>query len=403
MGKVGTEETLQKILNVTSAIAKNTADITSMSDVKAIVRAGMAKELFDIGDQIVVTWNDGSHDYECPFDVVAFHDVVRKSDGATVPGLWLQAHWLIPGVQFDGNEAFWHCDEALAAGTYNITMGNSWGSNVVSGKVYQFTLTQEVPAGGQLLFGLASSTTVGLPDQAPANWRVWSFASQTATEPIEKVTLTEGSSGTALGTLSSSTKYADTGVNNMQRASYGYNRWSQSGLRQYLNSDAAAGAWWTPQNVFDRPPSELTTKQGFMAGLPADFLDAVEEVKVTTALNTTSDSEIGTTEDTWDKFFIASLEQEYCVPQLNGAEGAYWPYWKERLGINSPQASGTAAALTEHIRYSIENHTSPQGARLRSAYRGHAYSTWTVTSTGAVGNGYSAAYSGRFAPACVIC
>ena len=62
MGKVGTEETLQKILNVTSAIAKNTADITSMSDVKAIVRAGRAKELVDIGDQIVVTWNDGSHD-----------------------------------------------------------------------------------------------------------------------------------------------------------------------------------------------------------------------------------------------------------------------------------------------------------------------------------------------------
>lgn len=403
MNKVGTEETLQKILNVTSAIAKNTTDITKMSDIKAIVRAGMAKELFDIGDQIVVTWNDGSHDYECPFDVVSFDNVVRKSDGETVPGLWLQAHWLIPGVQFDGNEAFWHCEEALAAGTYNITMGNSWGSNVVSGKVYQFTLTQEVPAGGQLLFGTASSTTGGLPDQAPANWRVWSFASQTATEPIEKVTLTEGSSGTALGTLSSSTKYADTGVNNMQRASYGYNRWSQSGLRQYLNSDAAAGAWWTPQNVFDRPPSELTSKQGFMAGLPADFVDAVEEIKVTTALNTVSDSQIGTTEDTWDKFFIASLEQEYCVPQLAGAEGAYWPYWKERLGINNPQAWYADGALTEHIRYSIDNHTSAQYARLRSASRGYAYSTWYVVSTGNVHNNPPATSALRFAPACVIC
>ena len=402
MGKVGTEETLQKILNVTSAIAKNTTDITKMSDIKAIVRAGMAKELFDIGDQIVVTWNDGSHDYECPFDVVSFDNVVRKSDGETVPGLWLQAHWLIPGVQFDGNEAFWHCEEALVAGTYNITMGNSWGSNVVSGKVYQFTLTQEVPAGGQLLFGTASSTTGGLPDQAPATWRVWSYASQTATEPIEKVTLTEGNSGTALGTLSFSTKYADTGVNNMQRASYGYNRWSQSGLRQYLNSDAAAGAWWTPQNVFDRPPSELTSKQGFMAGLPADFVDAVEEIKVTTALNTVSDSQIGTTEDTWDKFFIASLEQEYCVPQLAGAEGAYWPYWKERLGIDNPQAWYADGALTEHIRYSIENHTSPQLARLRSAGRGNASSTWYVTSSGHV-NDNAAAYALRFAPACVIC
>ena len=398
---VGTEKTLQKILNVTSAIAKNTTDITKMSDVKAIVRAGMAKELFDIGDQIVVTWNDGSHDYECPFDVVSFDNVVRKSDGETVPGLWLQAHWLIPGVQFDGNEAFWYCDEALAAGTYNITMGNGWGTHVVSGKVYQFTLTQEVPAGGQLLFGTASSTTGGLPDQAPANWRVWSFASQTATEPIEKVTLAEGTSGTSLGTLSSSTKYADTGVNNMQRASYGYNRWSQSGLRQYLNSDAATGAWWTPQNVFDRPPSELTSKPGFMAGLPADFLDAVEEVKVTTALNTVSDSQIGTTEDTWDKFFIASLEQEYCVPQLAGAEGAYWPYWKERLGIDNPQAWYADGTLTEHIRYSIENHTSPQVARLRSAYRGGAHYTWGVYSTDVVN--FYATYSLRFAPACVIC
>ena len=231
---------------------------------------------------------------------------------------------------------------------------------------------------------------------------VWSYASQTATEPIEKVTLTEGSSGTALGTLSSSTKYADTGVNNMQRASYGYNRWSQSGLRQYLNSDAATGAWWTPQNVFDRPPSELTSKPGFMAGLPADFLDAVEEVKVTTALNTVSDSQIGTTEDTWDKFFIASLEQEYCVPQLAGAEGAYWPYWKERLGIDNPQAWYADGTLTEHIRYSIENHTSPQYARLRSAYRGGAYGTWSVYSAGYVASNY-ATNSLRFAPACVIC
>ena len=348
---------MDRVKNSLYTIARNKVitggTIEDYNQLQHIVRSGHAGDVFQIGDRIVMDWaQDSSHTYDLPWDIVDIANVVNEK-GDTVPGLWLQSHWALPAIQFDGNEAFWHCDEALPAGTYNITMGNSWGSNVVAGKTYQFTLTQNVPTGGQLMFARESTTIAGLPDNDPSTWRVRSYESKSATTHIEMVSVTEGSEGTSLGTLSSSTKYADTGVNNMQRASYGYNRWSQSGIRQWLNSDAASGGWWTAQNVFDRPPDQLTSIRGFMAGLPDDFLEIVNPVKVTTALNTVSDSEIGTSEDTYDRFFLPSLEQEYCVPQLSGVEGVYWPYWKDRLELAAPQAWYSSSTNTNENHYHI--------------------------------------------------
>lgn len=402
MGKVATEKTLQKGIDLLSVLARHTVyPIQDYREVQRIVRDGMAADVFNIGDQILETWNFNNTEYTIPFDITHFGTVTNKS-GDQVPGMYLQSHWALASVQFDGNEAFWYCTSALNAGTYNVTMGNNWGNNVVANKVYQFTLTQAVPQGGQLVFTTATSTTGGLPDQAPANWRVRSYASANETAHIEMVEVTEGSGGTSLGTLSSSTKYANTGVNNMQRAAYGYNRWSHSGMRQWLNSSATKGNWWSAQNVFDRPPDQLTTIDGFMAGLSDDFLEVIQPIQVTTALNTVSDSDIGTTETTIDRFFLPSLEEEFIVPQLAGVEGEAWDYWKERLGLDSPQVWYDAGINANHIRYAYENHTSPQYVRLRSASRGTASNAWHVGSAGGVyGSGATTAY--RPAPACVIC
>ena len=405
MGKVGTEATLLRIEKAVDVLVREQANtFENFSDISDIVRLGLAEKVFMIGDQILTKWSpDGTTEYDLPWDVVDIADVVNE-DGDIVPGLWLQAHWVMPGVQFDASEAIYVASAALPAGTYHFTFGTSWGSNVVSGKSYQFTTTEEIPAGGQIMVGKNNDWyTWGAPDQAPANWRVHTFASNSATTPLEQnLTLTEGTDGTDLGSINSSTKYSQNGLNNLQRAGYGYNRWSQSAIRQWLNSNAAANAWWTGKNPFDRAPQQLSSMRGFMAGLPEDFLAVVNPVKVTTALNTVSDSEIGTSEDTYDRFFLASLEQEYCEPQLANVEGKYWPYWKERLDINSPQASGAANALAAHIRYLISNHSSAQGVRLRSAYRGGAGYTWSVNSTGIVGS-YYATGAACPAPACVIC
>lgn len=375
--------------------------VATLQEIHRIVQAGEAQGVLGIGDQIMLNYNDGAQDYVLPWDIVHFGDV-ELADGEIVPGMYLQSHYAMEACQFDGNEAFYVADEALPVGTYYVTFGGNWGNNVKKDESYAFALTQQVPAGGMLMFGKASSTTAALPDTDPAEWRVWSFASQTAAEPIEIVSLAAGAAGTNLGTLSVNTKYGAAGLNQLHRSAYGYNRWSQSAIRQRLNSAAAAGAWWTPQNRFDRQPDQLATLRGFMAGFDEEFLNIIKPVKVRTALNTVTDSEIGTYEDTYDTFFLASLEQEYIVPQLASVEGEAWEYWKQRMGLASPQVTGNAGTNAAHIRYGYNAKSSAQSCRLRSAYRGHGYSAWYVYSTG-YANGYGATSASRCAPACVIC
>ena len=373
-----------------------------LAEIHRIVQAGEASNVFSIGDQLMLNYNDGSRDYVLPWDIVAFRDV-QLQDGDTVPGMVLQSHYAMQACQFDASEAAAVFPNGLASGTYFFEIGTTWGSNCVAGKKYQFTTAEDIPEGGCIVIGSNSSFyTWGAPDTAPSNWRVYTFASMSSVTPIETLTIEEGNSGASIGTLYSNTKYGADGANNLQRCGYGYNRWSQSAMRQWLNSGAAASAWWTPQNTFDRPPSQLASMRGFMAGFDEAFLNIIRPVKVVTALNTVSDSEIGTSEITYDMFFPGSLEEEYITPQIADVEGAYWPYWKERLGLTSPQGTGSANANPMHIRYAYDAKTSAQNVRLRSAYRGFAYSVWYVGTTGNAG--YSvAATAYRPAPACVIC
>ncbi|MCD7828888.1 MAG: DUF6273 domain-containing protein [Clostridiales bacterium] len=384
------------------SMATITADFAT---IRRIVRQGLAASAFTIGDKITVNWTDSvaGKTYEWPFDVVHFGDV-ELEDGETVPGMFLQAHYCSPfGVQFDQSEALYYCDEALPAGTYHFTIGTKWGTYCVADTSYYFTTTVDIPAGGQIRIGLTSENSAwGAPDNAPGNWRVWTYSSPSSTSCLEGdgLTLTEGTEGTDLGTTTSAIDYSDSGINNLQRAAYGYNRWSQSGIRQYLNSTAAIGSWWTPQNNFDRAPSQLGTYPGFMSGFDSDFLNVLGKVKVTTALNTVSDDQIGTSEDTYDTFFLPSLEQQYITPQLSGVEGDYWEYWKLAAGASSPVAQYVTGAFP--VTYAINAQTSAQSVRLRSANRGYANYVWNVTSTGSV-YCYYASTANRFAPACVIC
>lgn len=380
-------------------------DELSWAQIQQIVQSGSAQDWFQIGDQLEINWTKGGTVHKLPFDVVSFDPVLKYGESAEKPGLWLQSHYAGDGVQFSASNALYVASAALPAGTYHFTIGTNWGTHCVAGKSYQFTTTKQIPAGGQIMVGRNNEYyTWGAPDQAVSGWRVHTFESNAATTPLESnLGLTEGTDGTDLGTTTSSIKYSTSGINNLQRAAYGYNRWSQSANRQYYNSDAAAGAWWTPQNPFDRAPQQFASLAGYMSGFDADFLAVLGKIKVTTALNTVSDSEIGTTEDTYDTFFLPSLEQEYIVPQLAGAEGAYWPYWKERLELDSPQAWYADGTNANHIRYAYEARTSAQYCRLRSAYRGSAVNTWTVNASGNA-NYYSyATYAYRGCPACVIC
>lgn len=305
---------------------------------------------------------------------------------------WHEIKWGLPVQENLSYQAFKYCEEQLPAGTYNVIIGDTWGNNCVKGKTYQFTLTKPVPAKGQLA-GLYRA-----PDVSPAEWKVYSFESSSATDPIETVAMVEGTGGTALGTLSSKPTAP---LNGLQSVAYGYNRWAQSAMRQWLNSEAANGKWWTPQHNFDRTPDQLKEKHGFLTGFDEEFTKRLKATKVSTWKNTLTDNgDTDGIEVTYDKVFLPSLEAMSIAPQKAG-EDDVWEYWKRASGmVDKMQQYKTYPQIRT---FAIENHTSPQRVRLRSANRGTSYGTWYVSSDGGVNNYGGAYWAYRCAPACWLC
>lgn len=329
-----------------SAIARESINaLTSWKDIQAIVRQGLAPEIFHIGDQFIVPWKDVEADksYDVPLDIVHFGNVELK-DGEVVPAMFLQWHYATPfDVQFDAPE------KEVAEGVFSA----DYSYYVANGEDYKL---------------LTPGTDYGIGNAIPTTTTYYRSAIKDTSGNICK---------------------------------NGYNRWSHSAIRQFLNSKAGKDAWWVAQHLGDVKPEQLATKAGFMTGFEEDFLSCLSPIKVTTALNTVTDSDIGTTEDTYDTFFLPSLEQMYVKPQLAGVEGNYFEYWKRATGATRPNEWYEVGNFG-YITYGIDAKTSPQYMRLRSA-TGHAsHGTWIVLTSGSV-DGYGADLALRCAPVCAVC
>lgn len=374
-----------------SALRELSSDWAGLAD---LADSGLFGNAYAIGDQFVDKWKDvvaNNTEYTYPMQLNHIGNV-ELQDGETLSNRpFLQAHYAHPfGVQFSHQRAFLKCPDGLAVGTYYFTIESSWGTHVTAGDIVCFTTTVAVPEGGRV------SGCYGAPDQAKSNWKIYTHSADGKTV-LETITPTFTASGTNLGTLKANTRSGN--LNSVQEMAYGWNRWKTSAIRQYLNSDGAVNTWWTAQDEWDIAPTELTQKAGFLSGWSEDFINAIKTVKVTTYPNTVQDDTGGNTPDiTYDKVFLPSLEQMYISPQKSG-EGEYHEYWKRKSGLSSPMSQGVT--YPQIITYAVENHTSPQLVRLRSAYRGGANNTWRVGSSGTV-SGYGASSSHRFAPLVVL-
>lgn len=358
--------------------------------IKAVVAAGNAPAVFPVGTQLVNTYTgkDGKV-YDCPWDVVKTDDIAEGETGTTAPAMVLQMHYAsLEDIQFSAYQAFYVVPESgLVAGTYNVKMGLDWSTNVKTGTAYQFTLTKAAPAGARL------TGFYNAPDTAPTSWKVYVYKDQQKSELLETCSVTAGSAGTNLGTFLAK---ENGDLNGLHPVGYGDNRWWKSAYRQYLNSDAAAGGWWTPQDEWDMKPDQADTVPGFLAGFSDDFKAALTRVKVVTYGNTVTDD--GSAVVTYDKVFLPSLQEIYCSPQVSG-EGTYWPYWKERTGAKTPQALWQTYPL--RITRDLAQRTVGRYVRLRSAIRGNGIDAFSVNSSGHVYNWYGID-AFRSAPACKI-
>ena len=386
-----TEVNIGDLLKQIATVQTGTVDVSSWTKIRNLRKSGLAEKVLTVGDIIDDTWTDEAAPKEYPYQWhVADFQPVKLQNGDTEDSMLVQAHWAHPfGVQFSHQRAFLACPDGLPVGSYYFTIESTWGSNVKAGDVVCFKTTKVVPAGGRV------SGCYGAPDQAKANWRIYTHSADGKTQ-IETITPTfaKTDSATNLGTQHLNKREGN--LNSTQEMAYGWNRWKTSALRQYLNSEAAKGAWWTAQDEWDVAPDQLKDKAGFLSGCSADFLSALQVVKVTTFANTVNDG--GGEDVTYDRVFIPSMEQMYCAPQIKG-EGTYLEYWKQRSGATAPLAQwGTYPNI---ITYAVENHASPQVMRLRSALRGHASNPWCVHSSGNIS--YSTASTAhRFAPLVAI-
>jgi hypothetical protein len=315
------------------------------------------------------------------FDVIDI-DKDTPSDPQFTHSLTLQLHDVYIDLQYCARQAAFAFAEGLAAGTYKFTVGaHPWVAGDVN-KVLTFTLANDIAAGGQLVFnGSYNATLVGTT--------ITAFASTTSTTAAETVTMIEGNTGTDLGTILRSKTDA---INSIDRALLGSNNWLESAMRQYLNSDKAAGSVWTPQSVFDRPPTWAATTAGFLHGIDPDFVAVLGNVKKTTGLNNISDG--GGTAVHDEKFFLLSRSEVYMGDEHTGGEDTPYAYYKNY----SDNQSASTGADKNRIKYRA-------GAAkywwLRSPDAGSALSVRLVYPSGAW-NANVATYAYGVAPACCI-
>lgn len=349
--------------------------------IQALVRANTASDFFTVHEsQLTGTRNNGT----LTWDILGInHDAPANSQYTR--SMTLQLHDQFPTVlQFDAPEAFYYCETALTAGTYYFTIDSTYDTANNDLSAYQFTLTQDVPAGGQLTFPWSSGVASAV--------KVNSFASRTSTTAIEQVSVTEGTDGQNLGNLTIAGDFSNN-LNSIHRVRYGSNNYKESAIRQWLNSSAAAGSVWKPQTKWDRPPAWAATTAGFMNGMDADFLAVIGKTHIIVARNTVCEG--GGYDEMDDYFFLLSRREVYMGNEVASViEGEPYPYYSDYSDLSAPSTE----ADSNRIKYCGG---TAQYWWNRTPYSGTGYRVRAVGTTGYLIH-TNAHNSHGVAPACNI-
>ena len=358
--------------------------ISSWENLQVLAKSGVARDYLELGQ--VFTFKRDSVDIPC--FVVDFIDnnkngSIKIKSNNLQHGIIFHTIDNIYSLQFDEREAFYHAADGLSAGNYRFKLGeHSWVSADV-GKTFYFHLDNAVPAGGQLVWKQSYSTTL-----EGASIDVFDSGNDFTANETVTMSSTEIAGATDLGTINNT---FNGNFNSCQRALLGNNRWKESAIRQHLNSDAAVGSVWTPQNHWDRPPSWKDSVKGFMNGLETSFTNYVADVEIDTYRNTVCDG--GGLDTTDDKFFLAG-RNELFFPQEGEDNGVAFELYKQE------SISSIAHVGADPIRV---KKTSGSAAYwwLRSPNVGTASNVRSVGPTGENSSG-NASHSSGVAPAFVI-
>ncbi len=364
------EKELKLLAGIHAAVVKDITD-NDFEAMARIIENGGGQEVYPEGT-IFTTTKDNYTYHWCFMHHGVDTDDEPYADVRVIKG--------IDSLQFDAPEAFYYCTEELPAGTYYVTIATTWGTAEAGN--YKFTLENAVPAGGRLV-GFYRANSVN-----PVGTDVSVYDSPTSTTVSQTAELSIGTQGTFLGTLQPGGDESHEDINSIQRAAYGNNNYAQSNIRQYLNSDAAAGSVYTSQHKFDQFPSWWNSTPGFMAKLPQEFLDIVCPIDIATVTNNVF--EIGyTTNSSYtlhDKFWLPSRFQIFGTTEGSDLSETQWNYYNGATDVDRIMRNAGGSAVYQW---------------LRSPSVGYAHYPRVVTTSGVlIGNG--AHYAFAVAPACRI-
>lgn len=145
---------------------------------------------------------------------------------------------------------------------------------------------------------------------------------------------------------------------NSDRKQYGNNRYLHSNLLQWLNSNAAAGAWYSAQHSADAPPTnanvysnynEYDAWAGFLAMIEPKFVAELLDTTQTVVKNTVTDG--GSYETVTSKMFLASTTEVGLANENSIAEGSL-------LALFSNDASRVAYPTSECVSNSEYTNSS---------------------------------------------
>lgn len=136
-----------------------------------------------------------------------------------------------------------------------------------------------------------------------------------------------------------------------RRKNYGNERYALSNIRQWLNSSAGAGQWYSAQHSADAAPNSSNvwpkngvavnpydTDAGFLNGFSENFKNALLETSLIVAKPSTDG---GGSETVTDKLFLASNTEVGLANENNIAEGSVFPIFSNSASrITSVTAEG---------------------------------------------------------------
>lgn len=237
--------------------------------------------------------------------------------------------WIVSGLTQDGNPVIWMRD-ALEGFEFDATEARCVCPDGLPAAAVEdrscglcFRTMRTVPAGGVIVYRFN-------PERGVIEG-ISTYARLEDTEPIETVRVQQ----TARNARPILELVGAENCNHSDRAVYGSGNFAQSGLFQYINSDAPAGQWWRPMHRFDRPPS-YANRPGFLVGFDREFLDRIRPATVRCAVNRIYETDYtaasGAYYDLEARMFLPSYT-ELSGNQNNGfPEGTKWELISDNEG-----------------------------------------------------------------------